>query len=84
MTNIVHRLEISALCPEDGLGDSYQCEIHTTRVIEVTEIIKVVDSYKFKKIYMEDLAEELRRSLCAKIVLKGSHYGRVETEVICL
>ena len=79
---IVHLLEISALCPEDGLGDIYQCEIHATRIIEVTAILKVVDSYKLKKIYMEDLAEELRRGLCAKIVLRGSHYGRVETEVV--
>tara|TARA_R110002020_G_scaffold437987_3_gene648360 strand:+ start:258 stop:512 length:255 start_codon:yes stop_codon:yes gene_type:complete len=82
MVAITHILEIRARCPADGFGDIYKCEIHTTRVIDINKILAVVDKYKLQEIWMEDLAEELRRSLCAKIVLRGSHYGRVKTEVV--
>jgi hypothetical protein len=82
MAKIVHQIEVRARCPADGFGDIYECEIHTTRMIEVEKIIAVCDKYKLQEIWMEDLAEELRRSLCAKIVLRGSHYGRVMTEVV--
>ena len=82
MAKIVHKIEVRARCPADGFGDIYQCEIHTTRVIQVEKIIAVRDKYKLQEIWMEDLAEELRRSLCAKIILRGSHYGRVMTEVV--
>ena len=80
MAKIVHKIEVRARCPADGFGDIYQCEIHTTRVIQVEKIIAVCDKYKLQEISMEDWAEELRRSLCAKIILRGSHYGRVMTE----
>jgi hypothetical protein len=82
MAKIIHILEVRARCPADGFGDIYECEIHTTRIIEINKIIAVVDKYKLKEIWMEDLAEELRRSLCAKIILRGSHYGRVTTKVV--
>ena len=82
MAKIIHKIEVRARCPADGFGDIYECEIHTTRLIEVEKIIAVVDKYKLQEIWMEDLAEELRRSLCAKIILRGSHYGRVMTEVV--
>ena len=82
MAKIVHKIEVRARCPADGFGDIYQCEIHTTRVIQDEKIIAVCDKYKLQEIWMEDLAEELRRSLCAKIILRGSHYGRVMTEVV--
>ena len=76
MAKIIHRLEVRARCPADGFGDIYQC------VIQVEKIIAVCDKFKLQEIWMEDLAEELRRSLCAKIILRGSHYGRVVTEVV--
>tara|TARA_R100000808_G_scaffold6682_1_gene19671 strand:+ start:1196 stop:1450 length:255 start_codon:yes stop_codon:yes gene_type:complete len=82
MAKIVHKIEVRARCPADGFGDIYECEIHTTRLIEVEKIIAVCDKYKLQEIWMEKLAEELRRSLCAKIILRGSHYGRVMTEVV--
>ena len=80
---ICHKIEVVCLCPSDRLGDVYQCEIHTERVIKVEDIIELVDSLKEKSLYQEDLAEFLRRELKAKVVLRGTHYGRIATEVVC-
>ena len=80
---ICHTIEVVCRCPSDELGDVYQCEIHTQRVIKVEDIAEIVDSLKEKIMYQEDVAEYLRRALRAKIVLRGTHYGRISTEVTC-
>jgi hypothetical protein len=80
---ICHKIEVVCRCPSDALGDVYQCEIHTERVIKVEDIIETVDSLEDKSMYQENVAEYLRRALRAKIVLRGTHYGRISTEVVC-
>lgn len=80
---VIHRIQIAAFCPDDKLGDVYDCEIHCERVVNVTDIMAAADEAAGMTIYQEDLADWLRRKLRAKIVLRGSHYGRVVTEVIC-
>lgn len=79
---VVHRLQIHAACPSDRLGDVYDCEVHAERVIPVEDIIAAADEAAAMVIYQEDLADWLRRKLRARIVLRGSHFGRVTTEVI--
>jgi len=80
---IIHTIEIVAKCPSDELGDVYECEVHTNRVIKVEDIMRLADELADKVMYQEDVAVWLQRRLQAKIVLRGSHYGRVRTEVTC-
>ena len=80
---IIHTIEIVAKCPSDELGDVYECEVHTNRVIKVEDIMRLADELADKVMYQEDVAIWLQRRLQAKIVLRGSHYGRVRTEVTC-
>ena len=80
---IIHTIEIVAKCPSDELGDVYECEVHTNRVIKVEDIMQLADELTTKIMYQEDVALWLQRRLQAKIVLRGSHFGRVVTEVSC-
>ena len=80
---VIHRIQIVASCPADKLGDVYDCEVHAERVIPVEDIMAAADEAAGMVIYQEDLADWLRRKLKARIVLRGSHFGRVQTEVIC-
>jgi len=80
---VVHRIEIPTLCPADQGGDVYACEVHAERVIPVEEIISAADEAATLAMYQEDLADWLRRKLRARIALRGSHFGRVTTEVDC-
>jgi hypothetical protein len=80
---IIHTIEIVAKCPSDELGDVYECEVHTNRVIKVEDIMRLADELADKVMYQEDVAIWLQRRLQAKIVLRGSHFGRVRTKVTC-
>jgi hypothetical protein len=79
---VVHRIEIVARCPFDQRGDVYVCEVHAERVIPVEDIISAADEAAGMVIYQEDLAEWMRNKLRARIVLRGTHFGRVTTEVV--
>ena len=78
---VEHRLEISALCPVDGKPDVYRCVVTTARVIDVESILKAVDSLKDRKIYQEELTQELHRILAARVETTGWHSG-VTTRVV--
>lgn len=72
---VEHSLEISALCPVDGKPDVYRCVVTTARVIDVESILKAAESLKGRKIYQEELTQELHRILAARVETIGSHSG---------
>lgn len=80
--NVIHRLEITAVCPADKLPDVYACEIHAARVIPVEHILSEVENLRAVELYQEDLCQRLHRALACRVVLIGSHSG-VQTTVTC-
>ena len=78
---VEHTLEISALCPVDGKPDVYRCVVTTARVIDVESILAATASLGGRKIYQEELTQELHRILAARVETVGCHSG-VTTKVI--
>lgn len=79
---VEHHLEITALCPVDGKPDVYQCLVRAERVIPVEDILKAAAELSGKKLYQEDLTQELHRRIAAVVETNGCHSG-VRTRVIC-
>jgi len=80
--NVVHTLEITAICPVDKLPDVYACEVHASRVIPVESIISEAEKLRSAELYQEDVCQRLHRALACRIVLTGYHSG-VQTKVTC-
>ena len=79
---ITYEVVVSALCPVDGLPDRYEAEIHSTAVIHVESILEVVSKISGKKMFQEDLTQELARAIGARIITVGYHSG-VKTTCEC-
>jgi hypothetical protein len=63
-----------ASCPNGKLIDTYQIKITSHDTIIVEELIEILKNMP-KQIYQEDLANDLRAKLGAKIEVIGWHYG---------
>jgi hypothetical protein len=70
-----YEMEITCACPADDLPDVYKMTVIARRVIPVETIIAAAHEYKYKKIYQEDLCQELHRKINACVVLVGYHSG---------
>lgn len=79
---VVHRLEITAVCPVDDKPDVYACEVHANRVIKVEDILREAQIVASLKVFQEEICQHLHRALACKVVLTGYHSG-VLTEVTC-
>lgn len=77
---IRHTLLVTAICPVDDLPDVYETSVETGRVINVETILEVAASFSERKIYQEDLTQEMARRLAATVSTVGYHSG-VRTEV---
>ena len=79
---VIHKLEVTALCPVDQKPDVYQCKVTARRVIQVESIIAAAAAESKDPIYQEDLCMALHRSLACRVSLVGYHSG-VRTKVVC-
>lgn len=79
---VKHHLTITASCPVDRKPDHYEAVIEATRVIKVEDIIASVERLKSKRIFQEQLTQELARDLGAKVTTTGYHSG-VKTVCEC-
>jgi hypothetical protein len=67
-------------CPNGKLIDTYQIKITSHDTIIVEDLIEVLKNMP-KQIYQEDLADDLRTKLGAKVEVIGWHYGIKITSV---
>lgn len=79
---IRHELTITAVCPVDGKPDRYEAFIDCTRIIPVEDILAAVSQCATRKVFQEDLTQELARQLGVKITTTGYHSG-VKTVCQC-
>lgn len=79
---VIHKLQITAICPVDNLPDVYECTITARRIIKVEDILAAVEEVKAKPAFQEEICQELHRKLACKVRLIGYHSG-VETKVMC-
>jgi hypothetical protein len=63
-----------AACPNGKLIDTYHIKIISHNTIIVEELIELLKDTP-KQIYQEDLADNLRAQLGAKVEVTGWHYG---------
>jgi hypothetical protein len=76
-----HHLTVTAICPvNDTLTDVYEVTVEADRILKVEDILAAAKPFSDKKIYQEDLTNELARKLNATVRTVGYHSG-VRTEV---
>jgi NADPH-dependent 7-cyano-7-deazaguanine reductase QueF len=79
---VEHTLEIVAACPVDGRPDVYRCVVRATKTVRVEDILAATKAFHRKKVFQEDLTQELHRNLGCEVETVGWHSG-VETRVVC-
>lgn len=75
-----YNFELKALCPNGKLEDRYDCRLVSGDTIQVERIVAYVKASKKRRLYQENLADELRNKFQAKVVVTGWHFG---IQVIC-
>jgi GTP cyclohydrolase I len=75
-----HHLTVTAVCPVDGLPDVYAVTVEAERVVRVEDILRVARTFAKRRLYQEQLTEEMARKLSATVRSVGFHSG-VRTEV---
>lgn len=76
-----YEFEIKAKCPNGKLGDVYACSIESERTIMPVEtIVLFIQSVEKRKIFQEDLADELRNEFQCRATVIGWHFG---VKIIC-
>jgi hypothetical protein len=81
---IMHRFQLDCICPENGMVDRYEVEVHTDRKILCEDLLAIAKQCRGQKIYQEDLTSGLAQRLKCKVVTTGSHCnGLVTTRVEC-
>lgn len=71
----IYSFELTALCPNGKLADRYDCELSSVEMIQVEGIVAYVKAAKKRRLYQEDLADELRNKFQAKVIVTGWHFG---------
>lgn len=83
---VTHTFPVWAKCPNKLINvdntDTYEGQAVMDRLMKVEDIMEIVDSYGEKRIYQENLCQELADKLKAQVTLRGEHSG-VKTEVTC-
>jgi heterodisulfide reductase subunit C len=79
---VEHTLEVTATCPIDDRPDVYRCTIRARRVITVESILDAVRRVGDRKLYQEELTQELHRAINCEVETIGWHSG-VRTRVVC-
>lgn len=77
---VEHELDVVALCPADGKADFYRVTVRARRVIPVEAILAEAEAFRGRKLYQEELTQELHRALAAEVETVGHHSG-VKTTV---
>ena len=72
---IRHHLTITASCPVDRKPDHYEAVIECGSVIKVEDILAAVERLKTRRIFQEQLTQELASTLGAKVTSTGYHSG---------
>lgn len=72
----MNRYELThrAKCPNGGLVDCYEITIESLTTIHVEEISKTLKAAP-DPIFQEDLADHLRNTLGACVIIVGTHHG---------
>lgn len=70
----IYRLSHRALCPNGNLIDVYKITIKSKAMIMVEDIDSAIKSAP-DPVFQEDLADHLRNTLGAEIIVLGTHYG---------
>lgn len=70
-----YRLHVVSGCPADHKLDCYDCVIRSSRTITAESIQEAVASFRERKLYQEDLTQELHRMLAAEVETIGWHSG---------
>lgn len=78
---VEHTLTVTAMCPMDDRPDSYEVVVEAGRVVPVERILEVAASFAERKIFQEDLTEELARAIGARVTSYGWH-SKVRTKVV--
>jgi hypothetical protein len=68
-------MTIEAVCPVDGLPDSYRAELSSPNMISVERIIAAAAEYKALRVFQEDMTAALARTLGCSITTIGDHSG---------
>lgn len=81
---VEHQLQISGICPINGVRDSYVATVRIKRMLTVEEIIERADnlSKSMEPMFQEQLTQALADLLCAEVETVGYHSG-VRTTVVC-
>lgn len=79
---VEYELDVTCLCPVDSLPDNYRMTVAARRSIPVETIIAAAQAESQKKMYQEDLCQQLHRTINAQVTLTGWHSG-VRTVVTC-
>lgn len=77
---VIYTLRVRCACPVDDLSDVYTAKVFSDRAVPVEEILECAKSFEGRKIFQEQLTEELARTLSCKVHTVGWHSG-VKTEV---
>ena len=79
---VTHSLTITAACPVDGKPDHYDAVVKCNRVLKVEDILAAVEGMKDRKVFQEELTQELARTIGARVTTTGYHSG-VKTVCEC-
>ena len=67
--------EATCLCPNGKLKDRYECELSSRSTIQVELIGKYIAKLAKRRMYQEQIADELRNEFMAGVRVVGWHYG---------
>ena len=70
----IYRLSHRASCPNGNLVDVYKITIKSKAMLMVEDITSAIKSVP-NPVFQEDLADHLRNTLGAEIIVLGTHYG---------
>ena len=70
----IYRLSHRASCPNGNLIDVYEITIKSKAMVMVEDITSAIKNAP-NPVFQEDLADYLRDTLGAEIIVLGTHYG---------
>ena len=74
-----YSFELNASCPVDNLGDLYDVEITSPKIITVEDILMAVETIN-KNDFQEHITTALARELSSRVKTVGYHSG---IKVVC-
>lgn len=71
----LYQFELTAICPNGKLQDRYDCAVTSEATIQVERIAAICQRISTQKRFQEDIADELRNELQARVTVVGWHFG---------